>query len=736
MKLGPLRQWLAQRVIAAGNRLSLKVAGAIIGVAFVVLLVSGGAGVWVFLRAHQDMTTELYNQRADAAARQIAGFIEGIDARLRGLVQPSWHSLSPDDREIEAMRLLRAMPAVSELRIIDPTGRERLRVGQLTFDVVGAGTDLADDPGYRAASRVPTSLGAVTFQGGSEPYVTLYVRADGPEAGMVIAEVNLKLIWDMVVPIRIGAQGYAYVVDGHGQLIAHPDISLVLRRTALDQLPQVRAALDRAVDGPRLFPGRNLAGQAILSAHERVPLTDWRVITEVPREEAYAVVVSTVWLSVLALFGSLAAAVVLGVTIARGMTRPIRQLAAGAARIGAGDLDHRIAIDGHDELAELGRRFNRMAEQLGTSYATLEDKVAERTEELAQANRAKSRFLATASHDLRQPLHALGLFIDELNASPTPERRAQLLSHLTTAIGSLNTMFEAILDTSRIEAHAVTPVLVAFPLDRILGPLAAMFTPTADAKGMRLSVEPCARWVRSDPVLLQRVLQNLMSNAIRYTNQGTVSVTCRMAGTLVEITVRDTGPGIPADIQRDMFAEFHRGTQTGERGLGLGLFIVERFAQLLGLDLRVVSEPGAGSAFTVAVPVTEPEQPDPPLVMQPGRGRTALVVDDDPQALHGMAEFLRSLAFQVTEARDATAALASGAGSPDILVTDQDLGPGPTGVELLAALQARKPTMKAIVVTGQPDALPSDIARAGGVQVLGKPVLPLALRGSVARLLA
>lgn len=722
-------------MIAAGDRLSLKVAGAIIGVALVVLLVSGGAGVWVFLSAHHDMTAELHDHRAEAAARQIAGFIEGIDARLRGLVQPSWHSLSAGDREIEALRLLRAMPAVSELRIIDPLGREQLRVGQLAFDVVGSGTDLANDPGYRAATRLPTSLGAVTFKDGSEPYVTLYTRADGPDAGMVIAEVNLKLIWDMVVPMRIGAQGYAYVVDGHGQLIAHPDISLVLRRTDLSHLPQVQATLGGLDDGPRLVPGRNLGGQAILSAHARVPPTTWHVITEVPREEAYAFVAATVRMSALALLGSLAAAIVLGVAIARGMTRPIRRLAAGAARIGAGDLDHRIAVDGRDELAELGRRFNRMAEQLGASYATLEEKVAERTEELAQANRAKSRFLATASHDLRQPLHALGLFIDELNACPTPERRARLLSHLTTAIGSLNAMFEAILDTSRIEAHAVTPVLAAFPLDRILAPLTAMFEPVAHAKGLGLSIDRCDAWVRSDPVLLQRVLQNLLSNAIRYTTWGEVSVTCRMTGALVEITVRDTGPGIPADIQQDIFAEFYRGTQAGERGLGLGLFIVERFARLLDLDLRVCSEAGVGSAFIVAVPVTVEERTDPVRLMQPGRGRTALVVDDDPQALRGMADFLRSLAFQVTEAPDATAALASDVGTLDILVTDQDLGPGPTGVELLTALQAREPGMKAIVVTGRPDALPSGLARAGEVQVLGKPVLPLALRSSVASLL-
>jgi signal transduction histidine kinase len=170
--------------------------------------------------------------------------------------------------------------------------------------------------------------------------------------------------------------------------------------------------------------------------------------------------------------------------IRQSMVRPIKTLTSGAARIGSGELDHRIAVSGADELAQLGERFNDMAENLQAERATLEEKVVLRTQELAQANQAKSRFLASASHDLRQPLHALSLFVDELRSRPTEERRSRLNDNLADGVVKLNGMFDAILDTSKIEAGAIKPSLSRFPIALLLQTLQTIFISPAETKGL------------------------------------------------------------------------------------------------------------------------------------------------------------------------------------------------------------------------------------------------------------
>jgi signal transduction histidine kinase len=313
-------------------------------------------------------------------------------------------------------------------------------------------------------------------------------------------------------------------------------------------------------------------------------------------------------LSLVTLLCGILVAVVCGSMIARSMVRPIETLTSGAARIEAGELDFRIAISGSDELAQLGARFNDMAASLQAERATLEEKVRSRTQELSQANQAKSRFLASASHDLRQPLHALSLFVDELRSRPTEERRARLNDNLADGVGRLNGMFDAILDTSKIEAGAIRPSLSRFPIEPLLEALRTIFASAAETKGLHLEIGYCAAWVESDRLLLLRVLQNLVSNAIRYTVFGRVSVACSETDGHLTIAVRDTGPGIPIELQSEIFHEFFRAPtpgQSGERGLGLGLFIVESFARLLNHPVSLHSEPNSGSCFEIRIPMVD-----------------------------------------------------------------------------------------------------------------------------------
>lgn len=725
-----------------GQRLSFKVAAAIAGVAALVLVCAGGMSLWLVLGAQMRAVTALHQLQAATAAERILRFVDELETHLRWLITPSWASTNEDDRRIDALRTLRALAPVSTLRLLDPQGREQLRVSRLGPDVVASGADLGRTDAYLAARRQGRHIGPVYFQDDSEPYVTLHLGGPSARQGSVVADVNLKLIWDIVAATRIGEAGRMLLVDDAGRLISHPDISLVLRRADVSTLPQVQAALAAAPSGDAapLVAGRDLDGRKILSAHARLPSLGWSVITELPRAEVLAPVYASIRLSIVALLGGLVAAIVCGLLIARRMIRPIETLTAGASRIGAGALDHRITITGSDEFAELGERFNEMAGGLQAERATLEDKVAQRTQELARANQAKSRFLASASHDLRQPLHALSLFVDELHANPTRERRERLNDKLAEAVGSLNGMFDAILDTSKIEADAIQPALSRFPVAPLCEALRVLFVPAASAKGLKLEIGSSELWLESDALLLQRILQNLLANAIRYTNNGSVTLSCNDRDGQLMIAVADTGPGIPAEMQSDIFGEFFRAPtpgQSGERGLGLGLFIVASFARLLNHPVSLDSVPGRGSTFSVQVPVVPPiPEPLPMAHLQRhaffGQGRHAAVLGDNPAVRNATTALLRSWGFEVWKAASPTELDGT---SIDLLVTDHDDIAIVGGIAAITAMRNLRPDLRIIVLSGQPEALqPRETGAA--VDVLRKPVSPIALRAAITKAMA
>lgn len=729
----------AQFMRGLGRRLSVKVAAAIAGVAALVLVSAGGISLWLFLGAQMRAVTALHQVQAATAAEGILRFVDELESHLRWLIAPSWSSTNADDRRIDALRTLRALAPVSTLRLLDPQGREQLRVSRLGPDVSGSGSDFSRADAYLAARRQGRHVGPVYFQDGSEPYVTIHLGGASARQGSVVADVNLKLIWDIVAATRIGEAGRMLLVDDQGRLISHPDISQVLRRADVSVLPQVLAALASAAPGSTdsLVAGRDLDGREILSAHARLPSLGWSVITELPRAEVLAPVFASIRLSVVALLGGLAAAVVFGILIARNMIRPIETLTAGAARIGSGALDHRIAIAGSDEFAELGERFNEMAGSLQAERTTLEEKVAQRTQELARANQAKSRFLASASHDLRQPLHALSLFVDELHAKPTRERRARLNDKLAEAVGSLNGMFDAILDTSKIEADAIKPALSRFPLAPLCKALRVVFTPAASAKGLQLEIGDCELWVESDALLLQRIVQNLVANAIRYTGEGRVVLACHESDGQVTIVVTDTGPGISPEVQTEIFGEFFRAPtpgQSGERGLGLGLFIVASFARLLNHPVSLDSAPGCGATFAIRVPAVPPSiaalpAADPQRHAVFGQGRHAAVLGDESAARDETAGLLRSWGFEVREA----VSPAELDGDPvDLLVADGDGMVAGGRIPAITAMRDARPGLRIVLLTGRPEALGQgevDVA----IDWLRKPVPPMVLRAAVAR---
>jgi signal transduction histidine kinase len=331
----------------------------------------------------------LQREQAAGAAARIEAFIRDIERQVGWASQGQVGTRQTiDQRRFEFIRLQRQVPAVTEVSQLDREGREQLRVSRLAMDVVGSQADFSTDPRFKGTRPGRPYFGPVYFRKESEPYLTLSV-AGGGDTGVTTAEVNLKFIWDVVSQIRIGSTGRAYVVDGRGQLVAHPDISLVLQKTDLSRLEQVQAALAGpaapGAPGRAITVAKDSAGRQVLTAGAPIAPLGWWVFVEQPLGEALAPLYASVYRTVGLLLAGVVLSVLASLVLARRMTTPIRALQAGAARIGAGALDQRIEVKTGDELEGLADQFNQMAAQLHDSYATLEQKVEDRTRELSES---------------------------------------------------------------------------------------------------------------------------------------------------------------------------------------------------------------------------------------------------------------------------------------------------------------------------------------------------------------
>ncbi|MBL8700805.1 MAG: GAF domain-containing protein [Alphaproteobacteria bacterium] len=370
------------------GRLFRKYVLSFIGVVSLVLLASGLLDGWFSYRETRTTLALVQDSKAEAAAQRIEQFIAEIERQIGWTTHAQWAAGTVDQRRFDYVRLLRQVPAITELVQIDATGKEQLKVSRLAMDVVGSGADLSAEARFVEAKQRRVWYGPVYFRKESEPYMTIAVAHGGRAAGVTAAEVNLKLIWDVVTSIRLGQRGYAYVVDREGRLIAHPDISLVLRNTDLARSAQVVAARDavenRFAEAQAIVvPGFD--GRSVFSAHATIPQLGWIVFVESPIQEALAPLYATMWRTAGLLLAGLAIAALGGIFFARRMLAPVRALTAGAARLGVGDLGHRIDVRTGDEIQSLADSFNEMAGQLQQSYAGLEQKVADRTRELQES---------------------------------------------------------------------------------------------------------------------------------------------------------------------------------------------------------------------------------------------------------------------------------------------------------------------------------------------------------------
>ena len=366
-----------------GGRLSRKYVLALVALVTGALVASGAVQLYGSYNEAKAALVALQAEKARAAASRIETFVKEIERQLGWTTQPQLvgAAAAMDQRRQDSYRLQRQVPPITELSHLDASGREQLRISRLAIDVVGSQVDHSQDPKFREAKTGRTYFGPVYFRKESEPYMTISMPQSG--GGVTVAEVNLKFIWDVISQIKVGKAGLAYVVDGNGVLIAHPDISLVLQKTSLDGLEQVRAALTPGQDAIAI--AHDPKGREVLTAHSTIAPLGWVVFVDQPLEEAFEPLRASARRTGLLVIVGIVLSVAVSALLARRMARPIQVLQESAAKIGAGDLEHQIDLRSGDELETLADDFNRMTSRLRESYVTLEQKVEDRTRELTES---------------------------------------------------------------------------------------------------------------------------------------------------------------------------------------------------------------------------------------------------------------------------------------------------------------------------------------------------------------
>jgi two-component system, NtrC family, sensor kinase len=570
--------------------------------------------------------TRVERDKASSAAVLVEQQMHDILVQLEAVAQPTVGNGAAGltERYEDFQRLLDREELVSELSYLDATGREQVRTNLLEPDRIGRGADFSRVPKFTRARADERYLSPVYFQNDSQPHMTISVAEIAPERGVVVAEIDLSFLGPAMDRARVGTAGYAYVVDSGGELVAHPDKDLVLRHTSFESLPQVRAALNRTGPAAAATTGRDQGGTEVLSAYQTIESPGWHVFVEEPSSEAFAPLESAIWRTAALLIAFLLLAIATSVLLARRLVRPIESIQAAAAKIGSGALDQRIETPSHDELGALAEEFNRMATQLEESYSNLEQKVQDRTRELATAlgelddksreleavSRHKSEFLANMSHELRTPLNAIIGFSEVLAEQlfgEVNEKQAEYLDDIISSGNHLLALINDILDLSKVEAGQIDVEFAPFSLREALerGVVMVREQATNDGVEVDLSVAPDIDSIRGDERRIRQVIFNLLSNAVKFTPAGgAVDVRAGQVNGEVRVSVADTGPGIAPEDHKRIFEEFQQ-TETGieqREGTGLGLALSKRLVELHGGRIWVDSEVGSGSTFVFALP--------------------------------------------------------------------------------------------------------------------------------------
>ena len=584
----------------------------------VALGIAGGFDMWFAYRDALDHMKALQVTEARVAGERIEQTLRSSERHIREVAALPWASgiFSEDDRLVEFQRLLKLVPALLEIRALDAEGRETLHVSHVALNSRRSARDWSANEAVRRAQAARVGYGPVYFVDDSAPHVSLAIGEQDASRGMTLAELDLRFVADAVRALAVGRAGSAYVVDSSNLLVAHPNINLVLRKSDLSNLPQVKAARE-AFEGeapqvrPTMWGTSPESGGTVLSSAYFIPGPGWVVFVEQPASEALDPARSTVYRALIVLLVGLLLAFAGSHLLARRLTQPILQVQQGAARVGAGDLSARLSVKTGDEVEALANEFNQMAERLSEYTAGLERKVAERTKEVELANRHKREFLANMSHELRTPLNAIIGFSEVLKERMFGElnpKQAEYINDIHSSGLHLLSLINDILDLTKIEAGRMELELSEFDIVPVLDNVLILIRERAQRAQLKveLEVQPDIAPIVADQRKLKQIVLNLVSNAVKFTRPGgSVKIGVTQDATSTTIAVSDTGIGIAPEDAELIFAEFHQVRSSGDvrhEGTGLGLPLSKALVELHQGSLTMKSEVGKGSTFTVTLP--------------------------------------------------------------------------------------------------------------------------------------
>lgn len=586
------------------------------------LVTSGAVEIYFSYLESREQLALVQKEIAAGAAGKIERFVEEIHNILRAATKSP--TIAPErltsEFRIELEKLLLIAPAITEAIVFNEQGAIQVQTSRLRTVFPESESDFANSAPFAQAKQGNTYFGPVYFEQGSEPYMTIAVpieRFAGDVIGVLQAEVNLKYIGDIISRITVGKAGYAYAMSRSGELIAHPDSSLVLQRRLVDQLAIFKAAFGPATQ-PTEFAtiAPNLHGKDVLSAFAQIPGVDWAIVVDRPRQEVFETIYASLFRTATLLIFGLVLALIASIYLARRVLRPIGILQDGVAHF-VGDLSHRIELKTGDELEGLADKFNEMADRLQESYTNLEQKVEDRTSELGEKNKqleaaaeSKKKFFQYITHEMRTPVHSITSFT-RLVLRHTEGKIEQLqkdnLRKVLVSSKHLEDLVNDMLDLIPTGENRMEVYPEPFKLAEVLCFATDTVEPMLQDKNIELVTEMAADipTMKSDCRMLKKIVLNLLSNAAKYTESGEIKVAAACDNGILKLIVSDTGVGMKAEALNYIFEEFRVDRSTPQKypSTGLGLAIVKRFTNLLGGTVTVESEVGKGSTFTVVMPM-------------------------------------------------------------------------------------------------------------------------------------
>lgn len=576
-------------------------------VLFAVLILGLGVTFFVYQTEWQSWQSRQV-EAAHSAARTVDAFMRQVQdyMTLVGTLDSAYLQQRPD-----VLRgLLDQIPALLEIIRLDAAGRQLAGAYQ-DKPIMGNLFTIPQSNWFLAARAGRSYVGQMQISAENAPYLILAVPA--ADGGVVAARLRMDVLWNVVSDIRFGKTGQAYVINRKGEIVAHPNSAIVLARTTIADLPEVKAALQAP---KREWHGlyTNFAGRQVVGSSAAIPNSDWIIFTEVSQAEALTITRR----ALLILGGGVILAGMLMIALANRLLRreifePVEKLHDGADRIGKGDLGHRIPVLQMDEVGQVAEAFNDMAERLRDREVALE----QARDEALDASRFKSRMLANVSHDLRTPLNIILGYAEVLEEGVFGQVAAEqrmASERIRMNAKRLLSLINSMLDQAQIEAGKLALRFSEFAPAELLAEVQAIMIGLAKPKGLELTTEiapDLPAQLRGDAQRIHQIVMNLVDNAIKFTSKGRVHVRLYLADDAHwGIEVSDTGLGIAPELQERIFEPFRQVDESATReqgGVGLGLSIVRQLVTLMAGEVRLDSEPGRGSTFTVLLPLVTAE---------------------------------------------------------------------------------------------------------------------------------